>query len=119
MNSLKRKSAIAAVMLAVGATAFGAQAADRNGVSIESPQQSFESAGSVNNYTTSRSGTGTTVAPRTSDRAARNLENFEKQMSAGSVENYDPAEHPPVVQRHSLVTRTSPFDRFDLASPGG
>ncbi len=118
MNSIKRKSAIAAVMLAVGVTAFGAHAADRNGVSIESPQQGFESEGSASSYTTSQG--GTTAAPKTSDRAARNLENFENQLSAGSsVPNYDPAEHPRDVQRRSRVTLPSPFDRYDLASPGG
>lgn len=117
MNSIKRKSAIAAVLLAIGASAFGAQAADRNGVSIESVQQGFESTGSATNYVTSQG--GTTAAPKSSTSESPATEQLEKDLGKGGVANYDPAEHPPVVQRHSRVTLTSPFDRFDLASPGG
>jgi hypothetical protein len=117
MNSIKRKSAIAAVMLAIGASAFGAQAADRNGVTIESPQQGFETEGSAASYTVFQG--GTTAAPKSSTRESAATEQLEKDLGKGGVANYDPAEHAPVVKRHSLVTLPSPFDRFDLASPGG
>jgi hypothetical protein len=120
MNSMKRKSVIAAVMLAVGMTAFGAQAAG-SATSTESPRfEGFEnqlSAGSVANYTASE--TGTVVAAKPAKKESRQFENFENQLSAGTVANYSPAEHPADAQRRSSTTLPSPFDAYDLASPGG
>ena len=116
MSTMKRKSVIAAVMLAVGVTAFGAQAADRVN-STETPQAgSFDTPGSAANYAASLG--GTTAAPK-STRESAATEQLEKDLGKGGVATYDPAEHPPVVQRRSSVRLPSPFDRFDLASPGG
>ena len=45
--------------------------------------------------------------PKSSTRESPATEQLEKDLGKGGVANYDPAEHPPVVKRRSLVTLPS------------
>jgi hypothetical protein len=120
MNSSSKKL-MAAVLVAIGASAFGASAQTANTDLTQS--QAFDSQlsstpSAVRNYPVAGSSVAS-AAPR-ANTESRQFEEFENHLSVLSAPSYTPSEHPnaPPAPR-SRIQRESPFSSSDLASPGG
>jgi hypothetical protein len=119
MNSPKRKL-MAAVILALGASAFGAsaQTAGTESRQFEAfEKQESAAPGSVPDYTPSEH--AARVTARRAANESRQFEIFENNLSELSAPSYDPAEHPNARPAPRSTITASPFNASDLASPGG
>lgn len=93
MKSLKQRLAMSAVMLALAATAFGA-----NAQSETSRDENFENqvtaGSSIPGYTPAEHGTRTRAA-KPASAESKQFEIFENELGApSSVRSYTPSEHP-------------------------
>jgi hypothetical protein len=120
MNSPNRKL-MAAVIFALGATAFGASAQTAGSESRQFEAfETQESAapGSVPDYTPSEHAAKVST-PRSAKPESRQFEIFENNMSVLSAPSYTPSEHPNAKPAPRSKITASPFNASDLASPGG
>jgi hypothetical protein len=102
MNTPKRKALMAALLLVVGAGAFGAQAADTQVAAATVQSENLQSGASSVNYT---------AAPTrdTSARRASQFLAFEKELEANSAPSLTTADRHNDVRRHSTSYLPSPF----------